>query len=226
MIHLRQPEERHGIQHFGQQHRTQHRADERATPTLQTRAAQHHGGDAGEGVIDALSGVADANLCHQHDGADCGEESAGDVTIDEGAVDRDAHAPCGFFVGADGAQAPAETGFAQGVFTAKGDEYQHDEGYRDGTPLPVDPLGDGKADVAIGVVAQQEAQALNADIHGQRCGDGGEVGVTDENAVDRPDNEGACEHQQETCDDHGGRFIIVDEEGCDDDEETGKRPHG
>src|SRR6476469_9019068 len=54
---LAEVEEDGGVEHLDDQPGAEERADERAAPTQQAGPAEHHGGDAAEGVADALRGV-------------------------------------------------------------------------------------------------------------------------------------------------------------------------
>ena len=51
-----------------------------------------------------------------------------------------------------------------------------------------------------------------------------EIRKSDQNAIDRADNERADEHQEEADGDHRRRLVFVDEERGDDDEESRERP--
>src|SRR5690348_4716460 len=67
---LVEAEEHRRVQHLDAEARAHERADERAAPTEQARPPEHDGGDRRERVARPLSGVADADLREQDDGAE------------------------------------------------------------------------------------------------------------------------------------------------------------
>ena len=63
-------EEHRRVQHLDAQPGAHQRADERAAPAEQARAAEHDRGDRRQRVAGALPRVADAELREQHDRAE------------------------------------------------------------------------------------------------------------------------------------------------------------
>ena len=120
-------------------HGAEQRADEGAAAAEQARAAEHHGGDAGQRVADALRRVADAELRQQHDRAEGRQQRDRDVAEKHGLVDADADAAGRLLVRADGAHAQAaESRLRRAILEGDRHDHQHDEGDRDRPDLRLD----------------------------------------------------------------------------------------
>ena len=103
------------------------RADERATPAEQARAAEDDGGDRGEGVPGPLSRVTDSELRKQDDRAEQGQERGAEVAEERRPVDGHADPPRRLLVRPDRAQPHAGPRLSQRELEAEGAHDEHDE---------------------------------------------------------------------------------------------------